>query len=247
MKVCAVIPVYNHALAVGRTLAEVRAHGLPVVLVNDGSDAHCTEVLRTLAAGPGVALVELSENLGKGGAVKAGLMHALTLGYSHALQVDADGQHNLSDVQRFLDAATENPQALICGVPEYDSSIPKARLYGRYLTHVWVWINTLSGALKDSMCGFRVYPLAAVCQLLEQEYTGNRMDFDPEVLVRWFWRGGDVKQLSTRVHYPEDGVSHFLPGMDNWLISCMHARLFFGMLWRWPLWLLGLQKRGRAL
>lgn len=247
MKACAVIPVYNHGAAVGKTLADVRAHNLPVVLVNDGSDAECSRVLRALAEETDVELVELPANLGKGGAVKAGLLHARNLGYSHALQVDADGQHNLSDVRLFLDAAETFPQALICGVPEYDTSIPKSRLYGRYLTHVWVWINTLSGALQDSMCGFRVYPLARVCQLLEQQYTGNRMDFDPEVLVRWFWCAGDVKQLSTRVHYPEDGVSHFLPGKDNWLISCMHARLFFGMLWRAPLWLFGVHKRGRAL
>lgn len=247
MNACAVIPVYNHAAAVGKTLAEVRAHGLPVVLVNDGSDADCSAVLRVLAAESAVDLVELPHNLGKGGAVKAGLLHARRLGYSHALQVDADGQHNLNDIERFLATAVQFPEAMICGVPEYDSSIPKARLYGRYLTHVWVWINTLSCALRDSMCGFRVYPLTSVCQLLERDYTGNRMDFDPEVLVRWYWRAGDVKQLATRVHYPQDGVSHFLPGMDNWLISCMHARLFFGMLWRAPLWLLGVRRRGRAL
>lgn len=247
MNPCAVIPVFNHGAAIGSTLAQVRAHRLPVVLVNDGSDAHCTDILRALADQEGVALVELPHNLGKGGAVKAGLRHARDLGYSHALQVDADGQHNLTDVQRFLAEAAQFPQALICGIPEYDASIPKARLYGRYLTHLWVWINTLSFALRDSMCGFRVYPLAGVCELLEREFTGDRMDFDTEVLVRWFWRAGDVRQLSTRVHYPVDGVSHFLPGKDNWLISCMHARLFFGMVWRAPLWLLGLRRRGRAL
>lgn len=247
MNACAIIPVYNHGAAIGNTLAEVRAHDLPVVLVNDGSDAQCSATLRQLASQDGVTLVELAHNLGKGGAVKAGLRRARELGYSHGLQVDADGQHNLADVRRFLAEARQFPQALICGVPEYDASIPKARLYGRYLTHVWVWINTLSLALRDSMCGFRVYPLAGVCELLAQDYTGNRMDFDPEVLVRWFWRAGDVRQLATRVHYPVDGVSHFLPGKDNWLISCMHARLFLGMLWRAPLWLLGLRKRGRAL
>ncbi|UTA48720.1 glycosyltransferase family 2 protein [Simiduia sp. 21SJ11W-1] len=248
MKPCIVIPVFNHETLLPATLAKVLTYELPVILVNDGSGPACSQVMQALADEHAqVHLVCLAQNRGKGGAVKAGLQAALAMGYSHGLQVDADGQHNLEDIPRFLAAAARTPAALICGVPEYDTSVPTLRHYARYLTHVWVWINTLSLGIKDSMCGFRVYPLAPVCALLANAYTGNRMDFDPEVLVRWFWAGGDLVNLPTAVHYPEQGVSHFLPGLDNWLISCMHTRLFFGMLWRAPLWLLGLARRGRCL
>lgn len=248
MKPCIVIPVFNHETLLPATLAKVLAFDIPVILVDDGSDAKCAQVMAALAhRHSGVSLVTLPENLGKGGAVKAGLKAALASGYSHAIQVDADGQHKLEDIPKFLDRAAREPSALICGVPRYDNSVPTLRHYARYLTHLWVWINTLSLAIEDSMCGFRVYPLAATCQLLNEQYTGNRMDFDPEVLVRWFWAGGDLVNLPTSVHYPEAGVSHFLPGLDNWLISCMHTRLFFGMLWRAPLWLCGVYKRGRKL
>ena len=104
----------------------------------------------------------------------------------------------------------------------------------RYLTHVWVWINTLSFAIRDSMCGFRVYPLPPVLRLMDEETIGLRMDFDVEVLVRLFWRGIVVHNLPTRVTYPLDGVSHFDVWRDNVRISRMHARLFFGMLRRLP-------------
>jgi glycosyltransferase involved in cell wall biosynthesis len=247
-KPCCVIPVYNHVDVIATTLAAVLDRGLAVVLVNDGSDARCTDVLRELGAKhDAVALVELPENGGKGAAVKAGLCKAHALGYSHAVQVDADGQHNLDDLARFLYQAEANPDVLVVGQPAYDDSIPRGRLYGRYLTHIWVWINTLSLAIKDSMCGFRVYPLAPVCRLLATNYTGDRMDFDCEILVRWLWAGGDVVNLATHVHYPADGVSHFLLVRDNLLISWMHTRLFFGMLARAPLWLLGIRRRGHAL
>ena len=84
------------------------------------------------------------------------------------------------------------------------------------------------------MCGFRVYPLYRVTGMLENESCGNRMDFDPEVIVRWSWRGYAIVNLPTRVNYPTDGVSHFKLWLDNWLISVMHTRLFFGMLIRFP-------------
>ncbi len=233
-KPCAVIPVYNHETTLPTVLAALRAEDLPCVLVDDASRPQAAAVIDALAAHPDVHLVRHAHNQGKGGAVQSGLREAARLGYSHALQVDADGQHDLTDIGLFLDRACQAPEAVVCGYPRYDASIPKGRLYGRYLTHIWVWINTLSGAIRDSMCGFRVYPLPATVALLERERLGRRMDFDVEVLVRLHWADQPMVWLPTRVHYPEDGVSHFRPWQDNWLISKMHARLFFGMLARAP-------------
>ncbi|WP_263143824.1 glycosyltransferase family 2 protein [Pseudomonas sp. RIT-PI-AD] len=231
---CVVVPVYNHEHALPVVVeALVQAH-LPCILVDDASSAACAAVMDGLAEQRDVHLVRLAVNQGKGGAVMAGLRRAAQLGFTHALQVDADGQHDLEDVEDFLEAARLEPQALICGYPRYDDSVPKARLYGRYLTHVWVWINSLSLAIRDSMCGFRVYPLAPVLALIDQVELGRRMDFDPEILVRLSWRGQPMRWLPTRVHYPLDGVSHFHAWQDNALISKMHAKLFFGMLWRAP-------------
>lgn len=218
-------------------VAAVRTHGLEVVVVDDGSDAACAKVLDELAAlhGAGMVLLRLGHNQGKGGAMMAGLRHALSLGYTHALQIDADGQHEVADIPQFLAASAEHPDAVICGVPVYDESVPKARLYGRYATHVWVWINTLSLDIADSMCGFRVYPLAPIVKLFNHARLGRRMDFDSELLVRLHWRGMRIVNLPTRVRYPADGVSHFQLVRDNLLISGMHARMLAGMLLRLPL------------
>jgi hypothetical protein len=155
-------------------------------------------------------------------------------GFTHALQIDADGQHDASDVPKFVAAGRDHPRHVICGIPVYDASVPRARLYGRYLTHVWVWINTLSLRIRDSMCGFRLYPLAPVTRLVAEETIGRRMDFDSEILVRLFWRDVAVISVPTRVTYPSDGVSHFDVWRDNVRISRMHTRLFFGMLRRAP-------------
>jgi hypothetical protein len=159
---------------------------------------------------------------------------ALHSGYTHGLQIDADGQHDCGDIPRFINAAKKQPDGLIAGIPKFDKSIPAARYYSRYLTHIWVWINTLSFDIKDSMCGFRCYPLAASVTVIAHNRLGERMDFDPEFVVRWHWLGLSLVQLETAVTYPQDGISHFLPWRDNLLISWMHTRLFFGMLLRLP-------------
>lgn len=233
---CFIVPVYNHGATVGATVTALTRHGLPIYLVDDGSEAVTATVLDRLAASIAlVCLVRRPANGGKGAAVMSGMRAAFADGMSHALQVDADGQHNLADIPGFLAAARARPEALICGVPEYDASVPKGRLYGRYATHIWVWIETLSFAIKDSMCGFRVYPLAPTQRLIDEVRLGRRMDFDIEVLVRLFWRGVAIANRPTRVIYPEGGISHFQAWRDNLRISWLHTRLFFGMLLRLPL------------
>jgi glycosyltransferase involved in cell wall biosynthesis len=233
---CVVIPVYNHEHAIQGVLAQVLAHGLPVILVDDGCSAACAAVLDGLAAAhpDRVVLERHAVNRGKGGAVLTGFERAARDGYSHVLQVDADGQHSVDDVPRFLAAARAAPHAVIAGCPVYDESVPALRLYARYLTHVWVWINTLSLAIRDSMCGFRVYPVAPVLALARRRRLGLRMNFDIEILVRLYWDGMTIVNLPTRVGYPEDGVSHFKAWTDNVLISRLHMTLFFGMLPRIP-------------
>ncbi|UUT19400.1 glycosyltransferase family 2 protein [Pseudomonas sp. T8] len=232
---CAVIPVYNHEAAVPAVVDALLASGLPCVLVDDASSPACAAVLEQLAEREQVFLVKLAVNQGKGGAVMAGLREASRLGFSHALQVDADGQHDLRDVDNFIATSRTHPEALVCGYPQYDASVPKGRFYARYLTHVWVWINTLSLQIPDSMCGFRVYPLPPVLALIDSVKIGRRMDFDTDILVRLSWRNQPMRWLPTQVRYPVDGLSHFRLFHDNLLISSMHARLFFGMLLRAPL------------
>jgi len=231
------IPVYNHEKTLPLVLSQVRRLGLDCLLVDDGSTMPCAAVVERLARQEGVMSMRLANNRGKGAAVTLGLLAAFARGYSHALQIDADGQHDLSVIESFLNASRQQPEALIGGEPIYGQDAPKSRLYGRWIMRLWVWINSLSRQIPDAMCGFRVYPLVSVAKLLEQEWLGERMEFDPEILIRLSWRGVPMRWLPLKVNYPQGGVSHFRLWRDNALISLMHARLFFGMLYRAP-WLL---------
>lgn len=236
MKACVIVPVYNHEQAIPEVVARLKAHGLFCLLVNDGSSAACSNVLDAIAEREAgwLALINRPENGGKGAAVIDGFNEAIRLGFTHALQIDADGQHDIDDIPAFLAAGRRQPDAMILGRPVFDDSVPKGRLYGRQFTNLWIAINTLSLAIADGMCGFRLYPLAAVARLLETARIGRRMDFDIDIVVRLYWQGTNAVNLPTRVRYPCDGVSHFQLWRDNAMISVIHARLFLGMLARLP-------------
>ncbi|NTX85770.1 glycosyltransferase [Citrobacter youngae] len=232
---CVLIPCYNHGAMMSGVLDRLQPFNLPCIVVDDGSDKTTQDELARLAAEYGnLTLIRLPVNAGKGAAVISGIQAAADAGFSHAVQVDADGQHAIEDIPRLLALAKEHPAALISGQPIYDDSVPRSRLYGRWVTHIWVWIETLSLQLKDSMCGFRVYPVAPTRQLAQRVTLGKRMDFDTEVMVRLYWQGNPSYFIPTRVIYPQDGLSHFDALKDNLRISLMHTRLFFGMLPRIP-------------
>ncbi|MBB6187025.1 glycosyltransferase family 2 protein [Rhodanobacter sp. MP7CTX1] len=244
---CALIPIYNHKDTIARTVQALRAYELPVMIVDDGSDAATRDVLDTLVREiSGVHLLRLPHNQGKGRALTTGLLAAHEAGYTHALQIDADGQHDTTDVPHFLAEARAHPQALICGRAVYDDSVPRARLYGRYVTHFFVWMETLSFEISDSMCGYRLYPLVATCAEIARAPLPARMDFDTEMAVRLAWRGVPMRNLATRVIYPENGLSHFRMLHDNLRISAMHTRLLLGMLPRAPRLLWRRLRRERA-
>jgi glycosyltransferase involved in cell wall biosynthesis len=229
---CAVIPTFDNPRTIRNVVLGARAHLEAVIVVDDGSGSEARRAAEELSEGGLARVVFREKNGGKGSAVKAGFVAARNWGYSHVLQVDADGQHDMNDIPRFLEVACANPEALVLGAPVFDESAPKIRLMGRKITQGLTHIETFGRAITDPMCGLRVYPIEAA---IRAGAKGNAMDFDPEVAVRMVWNGTRVINLPTRVRYvsaDDGGVSHFRMGMDNLLLSWMHARLLLGALLR---------------
>lgn len=236
LRACAIVPTYRHAARLPAIAAALTANGLAVFIVDDGNPSPVAAQIAALHdPHAGVRVIRRAENGGKGAALKTGFRAAIDAGFTHALQVDADGQHDLADTPAFLAKACAHPDAVICGTPIYDASVPKSRKIGRYVTHVCVWAETLSLDIADSMCGFRLYPLDAVAKVLANETIGDRMDFDTEIAVRLHWRGVRYVNQPTKVVYPEGNVSNFDLLKDNVRISWMHARLLLQMPVRAPL------------
>jgi len=232
----ALIPVYNHWKALHKILETLQDFELGCILVDDGSDAETKQHLKSVYENFKTAtLVTRESNGGKGAAVMEGLKTAKNLGYTNAMQIDADAQHDLSAIPEFLNAARNNPDYLIAGLPKYDDSAPKSRTIARRITNFWVAIETLSMSIKDSMCGFRIYPVDKCCNLMNNGFWTYRMGFDIEIFVRLHWAGVPFLFLPVNVFYFKDNESHFRMFRDNFEISKVHTLLFFGMLRRLPI------------
>jgi glycosyltransferase involved in cell wall biosynthesis len=232
------IPSYNTGARLFETIREARRSWAPVWVVVDGSTDGSGEKLSRMAAGDsGLRVLILAQNQGKGAAMLHGMRAARSLGFTHALSMDADGQHPASAIPQFMAASQGNPDALILGVPVFDASAPWLRVYGRRVSNGWANLETLWTGIGDSLCGFRVYPIAPLCVVMEKVRWMRRFDFEAEAAVRLCWQGLPIVNLPVPVRYfgPEDGgVSHFHYWRDNALLAWMHLRLMLGFLLRLP-------------
>lgn len=233
------IPSYDTGERVFETVREARRFWEPVWVVVDGSTDGTGEGLRALAGSDaGLRVLILPHNQGKGAAILHGLRAAEAQGFTHALTMDADGQHPAHCIPNFMAASQASPDALILGVPVFDASAPRLRVAGRRISNWWANLETLWVGIGDSLYGFRVYPVAALRAVMEAGPWMRRFDFDPEAAVRLCWRGLKPINVPAPVKYfrPEEGgVSHFNYLRDNALLTWMHTRLFLGFLLRLPL------------
>jgi glycosyltransferase involved in cell wall biosynthesis len=229
-KTCLLIPNYNHGREIVAVVESLAEHGLPCLVVDDGSAESTRDALESLTRRHSFLDVHYRErNGGRGAALKSGYRLAAARGYTHAIQLDADGQHCAADVPQFVEAITRNPGALVLGAPVFDESAPKARLYGRQLSRVTVWVATLSFAVEDPLCGFRGIPLRPTLDVLDTERTGNRMEFDPEIVIQLVQRGTPVVNLPTQVVYNEGGLSHFDMLGDNARLIGVYLKALYAM------------------
>ena len=234
MNACALIPIFDHPDTIEKVIAELPSE-LPCLVVDDGSGEKTrAAVSRAVATRAEAWVVRRERNGGKGAALKTGYRAACERGFTHAVQLDADGQHRVSDVPRFLAAMRARPDALVLGVPEFDETAPRARIYARQVSRGLVWLACLSRAVPDPLCGFRGVPLVPALAVIDAVATGDWMDFEPEMAVRMVWHGTPIETIGTRVVYPPDGISHFSIARDYPRLASLYVRLLGGMLRRAP-------------
>ena len=233
------IPSYNPGPKVYETVRDARLQWTPVWVVVDGSTDGTAQGLRQLAAkDPGLRVLVLERNCGKGAAVLLGLDAAAKEGFTHVLTMDSDGQHPTDLIGQFMTSSMRQPHAMVLGKPVFDASAPALRVHGRKLSNGWADLETLWMGIGDSLYGFRVYPIAPLRQVMQGQRWMRRFDFDPEAVVRLCWRGVQPVNLPAPVKYllaQEGGVSHFNYLRDNALLTWMHTRLLAGFVLRLPL------------
>lgn len=215
-----VIPVFNHGASLRAVVEGVLAQHAQVLVVDDGS----TDLPPGHLSGLPVRLARHDRNRGKGAAIRTGAAEAKALGMTHIVTIDADGQHDPSDLPLFFKAIQEDENAIVVGVRDFNTpNVPGASRFGRKFSNFWLRVQT-GIALADVQSGFRAYPLAILDSL---RFTEDRYSFEVEVLVRAAWAGFRLREVGISVHYPPKGkrVSHFRAFMDNFRLSLLNTRL----------------------
>ena len=196
------IPSYNTGRTLLQTVASARAQWMPVWLVIDGSTDGSAAGVRELAASDaGLRLIELEVNSGKGAAVLHGLQAARDAGFTHALTMDADGQHPADLIPAFMQASKQHLDSMVLGRPVFDASAPLLRVRGRKVSNWWTNLETLGAGIDDSLYGFRVYPVADLIAVMRRQPWMRRFDFDTEAVVRLAWRGVAPINIAAPVKY----------------------------------------------
>jgi len=233
------IPSYNPGSRALAAVQAARAQWAPVWVVVDGSTDGSGAALSALAQDdPELRVFVRQRNGGKGAAVLDGLVEAQRCGFTHALVMDADGQHPTERIAAFMGASAAQPRAMILGDPLFDDSAPTIRLRGRRIANWFTDLETLWAGVADTLFGFRVYPIAPLVAVMRRTRWMRRFDFDAEAVVRLSWRGVPVRNLPAPCRYftaAQGGVSHFHYWRDNVLLTWMYTRLFLGFLVRLPL------------
>lgn len=232
------MPSYNTGPRLRDVVLEALRHWQPVLVVIDGSTDRSAAVMEDLArTESGLFVLVRPRNEGKGAAVLAGCAWAQARGFTHALAMDADGQHPAAKIAEFMAISSRHRDALVLGSPIFPANTPVERLYFRKLSVALVRATILGRGIDDNLYGFRIYPIGPLLDVLGPRRTGRRYDFDTEAAVRLCWRGVRPINVKAPVRYfsrAEGGVSHFHYLRDNLTLAGMHTRLLFELIGRMP-------------
>ncbi|MCG3147536.1 MAG: Undecaprenyl-phosphate 4-deoxy-4-formamido-L-arabinose transferase [Verrucomicrobiae bacterium] len=242
MNPCVIIPVFNHAATLPEVVRGAQAH-CPVIVVDDGSTDN-------LVIPDCATAVRFAQNRGKAAALRAGFAKAAELGFTHAISMDADGQHFPEDLPAMLAEMRRKPEALLVGVRDFVAAgAPARRRRANALSQFWFHVAT-GVKLGDAQCGFRCYPLAVVQRL---RVRAERYAYELEILIRAAWAGVELVPVAVRVRYDPSFVrgSHFRPIADFVKITNLQSR-FVLQAWLVPaelraVWAVGGNKSSREV
>lgn len=209
-RVAALIPAYQAASSVAAVVQGTRAVVADVLVVDDGS----SDATGAVSRAAGATVLRQEPNAGKGAALVRGFEHLRRQGFTHAVTLDADGQHFPDEIPALLAAMARDEDAIVVGIRKKEGQeIAAIAQFGNCVADSLMTI--LAGqVLPDTQSGFRIYPIATTLAL---GAVGARYDFETEILFRAAKKGIPLIGIPVRVHYPPiaERVSHFDPLMDT--------------------------------
>jgi len=221
-KICILIPAYNAQETLGFVLKKIEPFKIDTVVVDDGS----SDGTKKVALENGAHLLEHPLNLGKGAALRTGFQYILRRDYHMVITLDADGQHDPSEIPSLLKIfQTVQPDILIAS---------RAAEFGKmtFLRRFWNRLGVKAVArlchsdITDSQSGFRLIRTEV---LKGVDLFTSRFETELELLINACKRGFSVLSVPIKIQKVDGtGSSHFRPVVDTWLVCKIFLRSLFG-------------------
>jgi glycosyltransferase involved in cell wall biosynthesis len=192
-------------------------------VVNDGSTDNTSEILNKFGE---IEIVSYAKNKGKGNALRRGFRKAFEKGYSFAVTIDSDGQHDPQDIYHFLEAYKKNPETVIVGARKtIEGDVPGKNSFANRFSNFWFAVIT-GNELEDTQSGYRLYPLKKIGKM---KFVTTKYEFELEVLIRAIWKNIPVISIPIKAIYPPKGerITHFRPWRDFFRISVLNTVMVF--------------------
>ncbi|OGQ11055.1 MAG: hypothetical protein A2026_17630 [Deltaproteobacteria bacterium RBG_19FT_COMBO_46_12] len=219
---CILIPAYNAQETLGFVLKKIEPFKIDTVVVDDGS----SDGTKRVALENGAHLLEHPLNLGKGAALRTGFQYILQRDYHMVITLDADGQHDPSEIPSLLKIfQTVKPDILIAS---------RAAEFGKmtFLRRFWNRLGVKAVArlchsdITDSQSGFRLIRTEV---LKGVDLFTSRFETELELLINACKRGFSVLSVPIKTQKVDGtGSSHFRPVVDTWLVCKIFLRSLFG-------------------
>jgi len=208
------IPAYNEAATIGTVVESAREYADTVLVVDDGSTDDTVEV----AEAAGATVYEHDRNVGYGGALNSIFDQADRGNADYLVVLDADGQHDPSDIPELIERQRESKAEIVIGNRFDEAAETEMPLYRRFglftvnfMTNLSVGILNPSKRLSDTQSGFRVYSQKAISSLAADNSIGDRMDASTNILYHAYSNDYQIAEAPTTIDYDVEASNNLGP------------------------------------
>jgi glycosyltransferase involved in cell wall biosynthesis len=194
VRALALIPAFEEAETVAAVVTGVLPHVAHVLVVDDGS----TDATSARAREAGAEVIRLDHNVGKGHAIRTGLMRAFERDYTHVLLIDGDMQHLPHEASGLLDAADRSGADVVIGERQFKRAEMPASRYHTNRIGSWALSKFVGLPISDTQCGFRVFRVDALKPIA---LSATGYDIETEMLIKVRRRGGRVESAPVTAVY----------------------------------------------
>ena len=193
-----IIPVYNAPKTFTQLLQSIRnKSSIPIIIIDDGSepDVHIESDFID------VTILKNNMNQGKGYSIMKGINYSHNQGYTHAITLDADSQHDPVLIPKFL--SIDANISIVCGKRDFNNSMPFHRRFSNLVTSKIV-SYVCNAKVYDSQCGYRRYLIKDVCM---ERYIEKGFQFETEVIIKLLQNKLKIDHINIPTIYANESSS----------------------------------------